>query len=101
DEADVGEGIDQAGIDGESFAVDDPGFLREVHVFADGGDDAVRDDDGAVFDARTGDRNDRGATDSEGLRLASLRGGALWIGDAQQRGDRERGGECWSQCGGK
>ena len=71
-EPNVGEGIDQAGIHGETFAIDHPGFLRKVDVFADGGNDAVRDDHGAVFDARAGDGHDGGAANGERLRLASL-----------------------------
>jgi len=50
--------------------------LREVYVFADRRDDAVRHDHRSVFDARAGNRHNRRAANRERLRLASLRCGA-------------------------
>ena len=58
---------------------------------------AVSHDHGAVFDARAGDGHDRCAANGERLRLASLRGGALRDGDAQQRCDRKRLGRVSGQ----
>jgi hypothetical protein len=52
------EGIDQAGIDGESFAFDEHGVGRHGDVFADGFDEPVANDYGAFGDDGAGDGYD-------------------------------------------
>ena len=74
--ADVGKGIDEAGIDDEAFAFDDPSFVGNGGVLADGFDHAARDDDRGIFQAGSGDGYDRGSANGEILRFAALRGGA-------------------------
>src|SRR5712691_10355744 len=69
----VREGIEEAGIDRKTLAVDDPRFGGDRNVFADGGDDAVSKDDGGVLEGRPGNGHDFRAANGEIRRLAALR----------------------------
>ncbi len=60
---DVGQRIEQAGVDGQPLAVDHPGLGRHGHVRPHRRDQAVGDDHGAVLDHRAGDGDDAGVGD--------------------------------------
>ena len=70
--ADIGKGIHESGVDGQVFSVDHAGFGRDGRVFRDRGDDAARNDNGRVFDRRSGDGHDFCAANGEVLRLTAL-----------------------------
>ena len=61
--SEAGVRIDEPGVDGESGAVDDARVGGRLRGRADGGDHAVANDDGALVDRRSGDRDDSGIRD--------------------------------------
>ena len=71
-EAPVAEAVDEAGVDGETFAVDDPPVFRGGEVGSDGFDEAVTDNDGAVFEVGTGDGDDAGVLEDPGAFCLSV-----------------------------
>ena len=71
-QAEIGARIDQTGVDGHAFAIDHPGFRRDIGVGADGLDQALGDDYRAVFNHRARDGEDSGVGDREVGRFASL-----------------------------
>ena len=71
--------VDQAGIDRQSRAVDDPRVGRHRNARADGDDEAVDDDHGPFVESRPRHRHDAGVPDGEaprGLRSPRNRGEA-------------------------
>ena len=73
----VGKRVNQARIDGESLAFDDPRVGGNRRVLCDSHNHAACYHDGGVVDCGAGDRHHSRATDREVLRLATLgkRGG--------------------------
>ena len=70
-QAHLRDGIKQSGINLQTFGVDDLRVLRNVDLRADGGDFAVANDQGAVFDGRS--REGEYFCVDDGVGLWSLR----------------------------
>ncbi len=93
-QAELGDGIEEAGIHVQALSVDALGARRRRYAGADGRDAAVAHDDRARFDDRAGERDDPRALDGVGLRRR-LRGHAggrdrpmrtMAVGQASARG---------------